>query len=253
VRPRRTCSPEKGALVLRGFSFGVCKMRNVTFYLGPANGLAQRVLQIRQISVAGQDTAPALAVDVTLGAVDNTTQALADGLMWQAVLTDTTATGEVSTPQIINFHTGFLQFPGPESLDDGTFFRILHMEDLSSSSSSSSASSASSSSWSSQSWSSSSSASSSSSSTSSSSHSISSSSLTSSSSATSSESSSSATSSASSSSTSSTSSSSATSSASSSSTSSTSSSSATSSASSSSASSTSSTSSSSWSSQSAEA
>lgn len=142
-------------------------MKNVTFYLGPAVGLSQRQLTITRFHRAGDDSAPAAAHNADAGSTaESATVALPDGTVFQAKLVDTKTSGEVSDPDILNFQTGDLQFPGPKS---GDRLAILSMEDLSSSSSSSSQSSSSSSSQSSSSSESSSSQSSSSSSASSSS------------------------------------------------------------------------------------
>ena len=112
--------------------------RNVTFYLGKGGThLASRELVITRHMRAGDDSAPSAAYDNA--AIGNTTEtvtvALADNTLWQAVLTDTEVGGAESTPDILNFHTGSLQFPGPGT---GDRLSILSMEDLSSSSSESS-------------------------------------------------------------------------------------------------------------------
>jgi len=134
--------------------------KKVTFYLGPASGLSKRQLTITRMPKAGDDDTPSATVNATLGATTTiTTQTLPDNQIWQAKLVDTKTSGEVSDPDILNFHTGSLQFPGPRSPDR---LSILSMEDMSSSSSCSSTSSGSSSSCSSTSCSSTSSGSSSS-------------------------------------------------------------------------------------------
>lgn len=119
-------------------------MKGVHFHLGPAFGLTSRQLTITRHMRAGDDSAPAAESDQTLaGTTENVVVDLPDNTIWQAVLQDTLDSGEVGDADVLSFHTGELQFPGP-----GTElgFRILAMEDLSSSSSSSSQSSSSSSS-----------------------------------------------------------------------------------------------------------
>jgi len=112
--------------------------KNVTFGLGQAVGLASRLLTITRMYRAGDDSAPAAEVTATLaGSDESSTQTLPDNTIWQATLVDTKSTGEESDPDILNFHTGELQFPGPKT---GDRLCILSMEDLSSSSSSSSSS-----------------------------------------------------------------------------------------------------------------
>ena len=109
--------------------------KNVTFSLGPAVGLASRQLTITRHNRAGDDTLPLTAThDADAGSTATyVTVALADNTLWQAVLVDTNATGVESEPDILNFHTGSLQFPGPRS---GDRLAVYSMEDLSSSSSS---------------------------------------------------------------------------------------------------------------------
>lgn len=138
-------------------------MKNVIFYLGPTIGLTTRQLTITQMPDANDDSYSA-SHDADAGATESVTVALADGKMFQAKLIDTKTTGEASKPQIIQFNTGTLQFPGPAADPTESLFRVYAMEDLSSSSSSSSQSSSSSSSSSSNSSSSSATSSSSSSS-----------------------------------------------------------------------------------------
>jgi len=123
-------------------------MKNVTFYLGPAIGLATRTLVVRRMMKAGDDSTPAAAHNADAGgSATNVTVALDDGQIWQATLTDVKSTGEELPPQVIQFNTGTLQHLGPRaSSPSGSEFRIYTMEDLSSSSSSSSQSSSSSSS-----------------------------------------------------------------------------------------------------------
>lgn len=142
----------------------------VNFYLGPAYGLSGRSLIITRMDRAG-DVLPISAYDTQSigGTTETATALLPRNTIWQAVLQDTKTTGEVGRKQVLNFHTGELQFPGPACDPRESLFRVLSMEDNSSSSSSSSASSSSSSSLSSSSSPSSNSSSSSSSASSSSS------------------------------------------------------------------------------------
>lgn len=145
-------------------------MKNVTFYLGPTGSLSARQLTITRMYRAGDDSAPSAQHNADAGAVEEVTVALPDNTIWVAKLVDTRTSGETSDPQLLYFHTGSLQFPGPQpNHGNASLFRVTSMEDLSSSSSSSSQSSSSSSSSSSESSSSSSSESSSNSSSASSS------------------------------------------------------------------------------------
>jgi len=135
-------------------------MKSVSFGFGLAVKLASRTLTITRMSRAGDDSAITPIHDADAGSTATSVSvALTDNTMWQAKLVDISDSGVTSVPDILNFHTGSLQFPGPRSEDRLT---ILSMEELSSSSSSSSTSEASSSSHSSLSVSSSSSSSSSS-------------------------------------------------------------------------------------------
>ena len=112
--------------------------KNVTFALGQAVGLASRLLTVTRMYRAGDDSAPAAEVAATLaGTVESSVQTLPDNTIWQATLVDTKSSGEVSRADVLNFHTGSLQFPGPKT---GDRLGILSMEDLSSSSQSSSSS-----------------------------------------------------------------------------------------------------------------
>jgi hypothetical protein len=121
-------------------------MKKVAFGLGPAVSLTTRQLTITRMYRAGDDSAPAAQHDADAGSSATSVEVdLPDNTIWQAKLVDTRASGEVSTPKLINFTTGSLQFPGPHS-DIDKDFKILSMEDLSSSSSSSQSSSSSSSS-----------------------------------------------------------------------------------------------------------
>lgn len=143
-------------------------MKRVTFYLGPAVSLTSRRLTITRARVAGDDNAPSALISSTLsGNAESSSQLLPNGFMWEAKLVDTRDTGEVGEPMLLRFTTNELTFPGKACSDERSLFRILHMEDISSSSSSSSQSSSSSESSSSQSSSSDSSSSQSSSSSSS--------------------------------------------------------------------------------------
>lgn len=115
-------------------------MRTVTFYLGPTTGLTSRQLTITRRMRAGDDSAPAAQHDADAGAVETVSVDLPNNTLWQAKLVDTRTSGEEADPQILNFHTGELQFPGPAATNTDSLFRILSMEDLSSSQSSSSSS-----------------------------------------------------------------------------------------------------------------
>jgi len=118
-------------------------MKNVTFGLGPApSNLATRTLTITRMHRAGDDSAPAAQHSADAGVVENVTVALPSNTIWQAKLVDVLNSGETSTTDVLNFHTGELQFPGPSS---GDRLSVLSMEDLSSSSSQSSSSQSSSS------------------------------------------------------------------------------------------------------------
>ena len=149
--------------------------KNVTFYLGPANSLSGRELIITRKRRSGDDAAPAAESSQTLAGGDEfATVELPDNDIWEATLQDTRSSGEVGLLIPLGFQTADLQFPVPADDPSVSLFRVLSMEDLSSSSSSSSVSSSSSSSVSSESSSSASSSSSSVSSASSSSSSVSS-------------------------------------------------------------------------------
>lgn len=116
-------------------------MKNVTFYLGPApDVLATRQLTITRMPNASDGTTmPSATSDADAGATNEfVTVALASNQIWQAKLVDTLDTGEVGSPQVIQFHTGDLVFPGPPAT--GGFLRVYAIEDLSSSSSVSSSS-----------------------------------------------------------------------------------------------------------------
>ena len=116
-------------------------MRKVNFYLGPMLSVAARQLTITRFHRAGDDSAPSAQHNADAGAVETVAVDLPHDTIWQAKLVDTLSGGEVSDPQILNFHTGELQFPGPVA--ENGFFRVMSMEDLSSSSSQSSSSSSS--------------------------------------------------------------------------------------------------------------
>lgn len=108
-------------------------MKNVTFGLGPANGLTARQLTVTRMRRAGDDASVVPTYDADVGAVIFASVSLVDNVIYQAVLVDTATAGEVSDPDVLNFHTGNLQFPGPRT---GDRLSILTMEDESSSSSS---------------------------------------------------------------------------------------------------------------------
>ncbi len=122
---------------------------NVTFDLGyvpSAAALASRTLVITEMRRAGVDTAPAAKHNADVGATANSvTIALTRNRIFQAVLTDVKTSGESAVPQILNFNTGELSYPGPKAQDRGSL-NIYAMEGLSSSSDSSINSSSSSSS-----------------------------------------------------------------------------------------------------------
>jgi len=120
---------------------------NVTFFLGPGGAhLASRHLTVTRMSGAGDDSAPSATYDnASLAGTDEVVAVdVPSGHIYQAVLIDTNGAGTTSVPQVLNFHTGSLQFPG-SGAKAGDFLCILEMEDESSSSSSQSSSS-----WSSQ-------------------------------------------------------------------------------------------------------
>ena len=110
--------------------------RRVTFGLGPAVNLSNRLLTITRMHRAGDDSAPAAeVVDVLAGTATSSTQTLSENTIFQAILVDTSSTsGLDSDPAILNFHTGELFFPGPVGRDR---LSIMQIEDMSSSSSSS--------------------------------------------------------------------------------------------------------------------
>lgn len=119
---------------------------NVTFHLGPSNGLLSRTLTVRRMRRAGDDAAPAADHGPTdAGAVEVVTVVLPDNTIFQAQLADVLTAGSTARPlQVIQFHTGALSHLGPRAQSpDGSEFGIQDMEDLSSSSSSSSVSSSS--------------------------------------------------------------------------------------------------------------
>ena len=120
--------------------------KNVTFKLGPSNGLASRTLTVRRMLRAGDDAAPAADHGPTdAGAVEVVTVELPDDTIFEATLADVMTAGSTARPdQVIRFHTaGLLHLgPGSQSLE-GSEFSIHDMEDLSSSSSVSSSSSSS--------------------------------------------------------------------------------------------------------------
>lgn len=107
----------------------------VTFGLGPAPAaLASRTLTIRRMPDADNDNYDAVHNADAGATALVATVTLADNIMYQAKLIDALDSGEQSAPDILNFHTGSLQFPGPKT---GDRLSIIAMEDESSSSSSS--------------------------------------------------------------------------------------------------------------------
>lgn len=118
-------------------------MKVVTFYLGPAVGLASRRFVIHPMPKAGsaagwpQSQHPAYVYKATLaGTVTSVVVDLPDNGIYQAELRDyTTLTSAPSRIDQICFQTGKLQFPGPRSADR---LQIYSMETESSSSASSS-------------------------------------------------------------------------------------------------------------------
>ena len=116
----------------------------VNFYLGPALGLTSRTVTITRMYRAGDDAPPAAAYGPTNvgGSATTLSVSLDDNVIYQAKLIDVLTGGGTSAPDILNFHTGDLQFPGPRSDDR---LQILSMEDESSASSSNSSTSSSSS------------------------------------------------------------------------------------------------------------
>lgn len=120
--------------------------KNVTFYLGPTTGLTARQLTITRIVRAGDDVAPAAQYDADAGAVETVTVNLPDNQIWRAVLVDTGPGGVDRPEQAFSFHTADLTYLSAAARQpEGSQFRILDTEDLSSSSSASSSSSSSSS------------------------------------------------------------------------------------------------------------
>jgi hypothetical protein len=123
--------------------------KNVIFFLGYApagKGLASRSLVVTRMKKAGDDgTINPLYSNAAIGGTDEFVSVpLTDNQIWEAKHFDTKSTGEVSETEVLHFHTGSLQFPGPRV--QGSEFRVDSMEDLSSSSDSSINSSSSSSS-----------------------------------------------------------------------------------------------------------
>ena len=113
-------------------------MKKVTFHFGPSVGLSNRALVVTRHARAGDDSLPLSATFARdVGTVESYVVTLADNVLYQAVLTDYKSTGESSVPDILNFNTGSLQFPGPKT---GDRLSVYAMEDLSSSSSASSSS-----------------------------------------------------------------------------------------------------------------
>lgn len=119
--------------------------KNVTFELGPSTGLASRTLVIRPHAGAGDDSEPSTVHNADAGANETVTvSGLADNQMFVARLSDVLTTGEARPVQQISFHTSSLLHLGPAAtFPHGSKFRVLDMEDESSSSSSVSSSSSS--------------------------------------------------------------------------------------------------------------
>ncbi len=108
----------------------------VRFDLSPAGAATVRTLTIRPIPGAGDDIPGTPVYGPTdEGAVAFATVELPENRLLQATLVDQLAGGETSKTDVLSFHTGSLQFPGPQGLDR---LSIASMEDMSSSSSSSS-------------------------------------------------------------------------------------------------------------------
>jgi hypothetical protein len=112
--------------------------KRVTFYLGPVGAATVRTLTVTRMRGAGDDSAITPDHNADAGAVNNVSVNLDDNRMYQAQLVDELATGETSDADILNFHTGSLQFPGPKS---GDRLQVVAMEEQSTSSSSHSSSS----------------------------------------------------------------------------------------------------------------
>lgn len=113
----------------------------VTFYLGPTDNIAERNLKIYRMMKAGDDARPSAQHDADAGANTTVDVTLPDNQLWEAELVEVLSSGETLPTQTLKFHTGSLQHLGPKSNDlDGSNFKILTMEDLSSSSNSSSSS-----------------------------------------------------------------------------------------------------------------
>lgn len=115
-------------------------MKNVTFYLGPAPDIINtRVLTITRMHDASDGTtSPSATHDADAGQNEFVTVQLASNRIWQARLVDTLDSGEVGSPQVIQFHTGDNAFPGAKS--SVGFLQVFAIEDVSSTSSASSSS-----------------------------------------------------------------------------------------------------------------
>jgi len=88
--------------------------KNVTFYLGPAIGLASRLLTVTRMVQAGDDSTPSATITATLGSVTNSTQILPDNIMYQATLVDTKTTGEVAETDVLTSKLELCSFLGHE-------------------------------------------------------------------------------------------------------------------------------------------
>ncbi len=111
--------------------------KTVSFYLGPAIGLSSRQLTITRMPRAGDDTMPSAEYDQSLGGtVETVSVSLPDNQIWQAKLVDSLSGGGSKDPDLLSFHTGDLQIPGPSSAK----FSVIAIDDESSSSISTSSS-----------------------------------------------------------------------------------------------------------------
>ena len=103
----------------------------VTVHLGPAASLTSRLFKVTRHAKAGDDTMPTPTVNETLaGDVETVSFTVPANQIWRIELTDTRLSGEVSELEILYFHTGSLQFPGPRQQR----INILSMEECSSAS-----------------------------------------------------------------------------------------------------------------------
>lgn len=120
---------------------------NVIFGLGPASGLGSRTLTVTRMHRAGDDSAPSAEHSADAGSTATVVSvSLPADTLWQAKLVDVLAnSGGTSRTKTFCFATNERLFPGPRCSEDQDF-RVLSIEDNSSSSSVSSSSSHSSSS-----------------------------------------------------------------------------------------------------------